>query len=164
MVSLLQLTFIRPAVTPEHICICRDEITPGQPIKPICLQVLIPVVHPGTGLVLGDAVPLDEEEFGLASQHGARISREKKSDVVQTQACAARVCAQEMILRSTANDAADKAITFEVLPLSDYQFESWNSVFHTQPLVEEHLEVKGLKCLFQHVWVSKERSESELKF
>lgn len=150
VIPLFQLTFIRPTVTPEHICICWDDITSGKPIAPICLQIFIPVVHPGMRLELRDAVPLDEEEFGLPSQHGARISGEKTSDGVQMQTWTIHVCAQEMIRRSAANDATDKAVTFKVLSLPGYPSENRQSVIHTQPLVEDHVEVKSLKCLFQH--------------
>ena len=80
---MLQLMFIRPAVTPEHICIRGDDITSEGPVAPIRLQILVAVIHPGAGLKLGDAVPLDEEEFGLASQHWACFSSEQTPDSVQ---------------------------------------------------------------------------------
>lgn len=112
MLSLLQLTFIRPAVTPEDVCILRDEITFGHPITPICLQILIPVTYPGTWLKLWDAVPLDEEEFGLANHKWACISSDKTSDIVQMQTYDVGVCTQEMICCPTANDATDEAVTF----------------------------------------------------
>lgn len=85
MVSLLELMFIGPAVTPKDICILRDCTICGRPVTPICLQILIPVISLGTWLNFWDAVPLDKEEFGLPSQDLVRISCESSSDLVQMQ-------------------------------------------------------------------------------
>ena len=138
-------------MAPEHIRVCGDDVSSRQHITSVRLQILIPVLHPGRGLRLGDTVPLDEEEFGLAGQHGARISGEETSDTVQRQTCAVRVGTQQVIRRTTANDATDKAVTFKVLPLSDYPSESREGLLNTQPLVEEHVEVECPECLFQHI-------------
>lgn len=112
MVFSLHLTFVCPTVTPEDICVLRDEIPPGHTITPICLQILIPMMYPGTGLKIWDTVPLDEEEFGLANQNRACVSSEKTSHIVKMQAYTVRVCTQQMISCTTANDAADEAVTF----------------------------------------------------
>lgn len=92
--TLLQQTFICPAVTPEEICILGDEITSGHQIKLICLQILIPVNDPGKWLELWDSVLLNKEEFGLASQSWAYIKSKKTPDAVQMHTDAARVCTQ----------------------------------------------------------------------
>lgn len=157
MVSPHQLLFTRPAVAPEHICIRRDQIAPGQSEAPVRLQILIPVLRAGTGRNLKDVVPLDEEELGLTGQHGTCICIEEAPDVVQMQTCAVGVRTQEMVARTAADDAADEAVACEVLPPSEYLSENRESVGCTQPFVQDHVEVKSRECLFQRVWVSEER-------
>lgn len=82
MLLLLQLLFSCPALTPKHICICRNVVICSHSAKAIGLQIFIPVAHPGNGQKLRNAVPLDEKDLGLPSQHVAFIAGEKASDCV----------------------------------------------------------------------------------
>lgn len=84
MLPLLQLTLIRPAVTPEDVCVLWDgTVLVDQPVR---LQVLVPVFSPVVRLEFRDFVPLDEDELGLAGQRGAAVGVEQRPDGVHMQA------------------------------------------------------------------------------
>lgn len=148
--------FFRPAVTPENICILRDRINCGVSIKPICLQILVLVLSPVVGLTFCNVVPLNEEEFGFASQCWASLSSKLLTDTVHRQARDAWISAQEVIWGTTTDDATDEGVTLRVLSLSDCLFDSWENLLPPQPLVDDYAEVKRHKSLFQQIWMRKE--------
>lgn len=113
--------------------------------------MFIVMLHPDTQLGLRDAVPLDEEQFGLADQRRARVGSEETSDPVQMETGGVGVCAKEMTAGAAANDAADEAIAFPVLSPSERVAESGEGFLHPQPFVQDYVEMKRLKRMSQHL-------------
>lgn len=148
--SPLQLTFICPAVAPEHVGVCGNVAAGGQSIAAVRLQVPVLLRPLGARQTLWHAVSLDKEEFGFPRQHGAGIGGEQPSDVVHQHTPAILVRAKEVVCTSTANDAADKSISSVGVYLFECLSESGQSVGGAQPPVEDDAEVKIFKGLLQH--------------
>lgn len=141
-------------MTPENICILRNRLNSGVSKNPICLHILVLVLSPVVWLTY--AVPLEEEEFGFASQCWASISSKLLTDTVHMQARDAWIGAQEVIWGTTTDDATDKGVTLRVLSLSDCLSDSCENLVPPQPLVDDYAELKRLKSLFQQIWMRKE--------
>lgn len=154
MVPFLQLAFICPAVTQEGICILRDKNAHGSATKPIRLQILIPVFSPIVHWKFCHTVLLKEEEFRFASQRRALISCKLMGDTVHMQAHVPWISTQEVIWGTTADYATGKDVT--LCALSHGFFENCENFAPAQPLMDDYVEVKRLKGLFQQIWMRKE--------
>lgn len=63
---------------------------------------------------------------------------------------------QEVIWGTTADYATNKDVTLHVLSPSHGFFDSRENLAPTQPLINDYVEVKCLKGLFQQIWMGKE--------